>query len=113
MTCAASFGLPAAHRFPVFVRNVDHRRELRIPLFAKADVAGIDPVFRQRFGTGRVIVEQLVADIMEIADDRHIKAHQHQPVTDIGHGLGRLIAVNRHAHDLGACGGKGGNLCYR
>ena len=87
-------------RLFVLVGDLDHGRELNIALFAKPHITGIDPVLRQCFGAGGVIVQQRMADIMKIADDRHVEPHQHQPVTNIRHGLRRFVAVDRDAHDL-------------
>ena len=49
--------------------------ELRVALVLEADIAGIDAVFVERLGAGRMIGEQLVADVMEVADERHVDAH--------------------------------------
>ena len=77
-------------------------RELRIALVLEADIAGIDAVFVERLGAGRVIGQQLVADVVEIADDRHVDAHLAEPVLDVRHGGRRLVAVDGDAHQLGA-----------
>jgi hypothetical protein len=47
---------------------------------------------------------------VEVADQRHGRAHLRQPVADVRHGLGGLVAVDRDAHDLGAGTGKLGRL---
>ncbi len=39
---------------------------------------------------------------MEVADDRHGDVHLRQPLLDARHGGGRLVAVDRDAHQLGA-----------
>ena len=39
---------------------------------------------------------------MEIADERHAHAALRKPVADMRHGLGRLVAIDRDAHQLGA-----------
>ena len=49
-----------------------------------------------------MIGEQRVADVVEVADQRHVHAHLQQPVLDVRHGGRRLVAVDRDAHDLGA-----------
>ena len=49
-----------------------------------------------------MIGQQLVADVMEVADDRHVDADLEQPLLDLRHGGGGLVAVDRDAHDLGA-----------
>ena len=69
-------------------------------LVLEADIARIDAVFRQRFGAGRMIGQKLVADIMEIADKRHIKPKPQQPLADFRHGGRTLVAVDGDAHDF-------------
>ena len=67
-----------------------------------ADVAGIDPVFVERLGAGRVIGEKLVTDVMEAAHDRHIDAHPAEAILDVRHRGGSLVAIDGDAHELGA-----------
>ena len=57
-----------------------------------------------------MIGQQLVADVMEIADKRHIDAHLEEAIANMGHGGGRLVPIDRDAHDLGAGAGEIGNL---
>ena len=56
---------------------------------------------------------QLVADIMEIADQRHVDTAFGQAVADMRNGCGRLVAVDGNADKFGAGGGQGGDLCHR
>ncbi len=91
-----------AHRLVVFDRELDDGGELAVALFLEADIAGIDAVLVERLGAGRVVGEQRVADVVEVADDRHVDAHLEQLVLDVRHGRGGLVAVDRDAHDLGA-----------
>ncbi len=88
----------------------DDGTELPVLLLAEADVAGIDAVFVQRLGAGGVIGQKLVADVVEVADERHIDAAQHQPVADVGDGGSRLVAIHGDAHDLGAGAPEGRHL---
>ena len=55
--------------------------------------------------------EQRVAVVVEVADQRHGHAHLRQPVADVRHGLGGLVAVDRDAHDLGAGAGERRPIC--
>jgi hypothetical protein len=57
-----------AHRLIVFERHLDDGGELLILLVLEADIAGIDAVLVERLGAGRVIGQQLVADVMEVAN---------------------------------------------
>ena len=91
-----------AHRLAVLDRHLDDLGELRIALVLEADIAGIDAVFVERLGAAGMIGQQLVADVMEVADDRHGDAHLRQPLLDARHGGGRLVAVDRDAHQLRA-----------
>jgi hypothetical protein len=61
-----------AHRLVVADRGLDDGGELPVLLFLEANVAGIDAIFVERLGAGRVIGKELVADIVEIADDRTV-----------------------------------------
>ena len=57
---------------PCADRDLDDVGELRVALVLEADIAGIDAVFVERLGAGGMIGQQLVADIMEIADQRDV-----------------------------------------
>jgi hypothetical protein len=91
-----------AHRLVVTDCHLDDGGELAILLVLEADVAGIDPVFVERLGAGRVIGEQLVTDVMEVAHDRHIDAHPAEAILDVRHRGGSLVAIDGDAHELGA-----------
>ena len=89
-------------RLVVADRHLDDGRELLVLLFLEADIARIDAVFRQRLGAFRVVGKQLVADIVEVADQRHGDAEPVEPLADAGHGGRALVAVDGDADDLGA-----------
>ena len=91
-----------AHRLVVADRGFDDGAELPVFLFLEADIAGIDAIFVERLGAGRMIGKKLVADIVEVADDRHVDIHFEQPLLDMRHGGRGLVAVDRDAHDLRA-----------
>ena len=61
-------------RLAVADGGLDDGAELAVLLLLEADIAGIDPVLVERLGAGRMIGEELVADIVEVADERHIDA---------------------------------------
>ena len=90
-----------AHRLVVLVGDLDDVGELGVALVLEADIAGIDAVFVQRLGASRIVRQQLVADIMEIADQRRGDATLAQAVADMRHGSGGLIAVDRDPHHFG------------
>ena len=91
-----------AHRLAVLDRGLDDGAELPVLLLLEADIARIDAILVERLGAGRMIGQQLVPDIVEVADDRHRDAHLEQPLLDVRHRRRRLVAVDGDAHDLGA-----------
>ncbi len=93
---------PDAHAFFVAHRDLDDFCELRVALVLEADVAGIDAVFVERLGAGGMLAEQFVADVVEVADQRRVHAHRGEPVADMRHGGGRLVAIDGDAHELRA-----------
>ena len=99
-----------AHRLVVADRHLDDRRELLVLLFLEADIAGIDAVLGERCGAGRMVGEQPVADIVEVADQRHVDAEPLEPLADCRDGGGTLVAVDGDAHDLGAGAVQRGDL---
>ena len=74
-----------AHRLVPAHRRLDHLAELPVALVALADVAGIDAVLGQRLGAGRVVGQQPVAVVVEVADQRHVDAHAIELLADVGH----------------------------
>jgi hypothetical protein len=52
-------------------RHFDHLRELAVLLVALAHVAGVDAVLAERLGHGRMVGQQAVAVVVEVADQRH------------------------------------------
>ena len=67
-----------------------------------ADVARVDPVLGERRGHLRVLGQQLVAVVVEVADDRHVDAQAADLADHLGHGGGRLVGVDRHPDELRA-----------
>ena len=90
------------HRLAVFDREFDDRGELPVLLFLEADIARIDAVFGERLAAGRMIGEQLVADIMEIADERDVASLLREPVANMRHGGRRFVAIDGDAHEFRA-----------
>ena len=84
----------------VLDRHLDDGAELPVALLAEADIAGIDAVLVERLGAGRMIGEKLVADIVEVADERHLYPHLSEPVANMWDGSRGLIAVDGDAHKL-------------
>ena len=99
-----------AHRLVVFERHLDDGGELPVPLVLEADIAGIDAIFAERLGAAGMIGQQLVTDVVEIADQRHVHAKLRKPVPDVRHCGSRLVAVDRDAHELRAGRGQRSHL---
>ena len=95
-----------AHRLLPAQRRIDDGGELAVLLVLEADVAGIDAVLAERLGAGRVVGQQRVAVVVEVADERRDDATLREPVADVRHGLGRLVAVDGDADELGAGAGE-------
>ena len=95
------------------MRRLDDLAELRVALVLEPDVAGVDAVLVERLGACGVFGEQLVADVMEIADQRDFDAALQQTVADVRHGGGGLVAVDGDAHEFGARAGQRGHLPRR
>jgi len=91
-------------------RHLDDGGELAVLLVLEADIAWVDAVLVERLGAGRMIGKQFVADVMEVADERHLHAHLAELVPDVRDGSRRLVAVYRDAHQLGAGAGECGHL---
>ena len=101
------------HRLAVAHRNLDDPAKLEVALVLEADIARIDAIFIERFGAGRMIAEQLVADIVEVADQRHAHAAFQQRVADVRHCGCGLVAIDRDPHELGARAPQRGDLTRR
>gem|GEM_PF-6715667 len=97
-------------RLVVTDRHFDDIGELLVLLVLETDIARIDAIFRKRFRAGRMICEQLVADIMKVADQRHVMSQTLQPFTNFRHGSSGFIAIHRNAHNLGPCAVQGCDL---
>ncbi len=95
-----------AHRLVVLDGNFDHGAEVVVVLLADGDVAGIDAVLGQRRRAGRVLLQQDVSVVVEVADDGHGYAKLGQAVDDVRHGFRRGIIVDGHADQFRAGAGQ-------
>ncbi len=91
-----------AHRLVVLDGHFDHGAEIVVGLAADIDVAGIDAVLGQRARAFRILLEQDVAVVVEVADDGHADAELVERVDDLRHGGGGLLGVHGDAHQFGA-----------
>src|SRR5215471_20292573 len=83
------------YRLVVPDRSFDNGAKLAILLLLKADIAWIDAVLVERFSASRMIGKELVADIVKIADDRHVDIHLGKTIFDVRNGGRRLVAIDR------------------
>src|SRR5713226_7211600 len=83
-----------AHRLAVTDRGLDDGAELPVLLLLEADIAGIDAIFVERLGAGRMIGKKPVADIMKVADDRDGNADLKESLLDMRDGSRRLVPVD-------------------
>ena len=75
-----------------------------------AHVPGIDPVLGQGRGGLRVLREQQVPVVVEVADDRDVHAQAADLADDLGHRGGGRLRVHRDPDELGAGMGQPGDL---
>ena len=68
----------------------------------RADVARVDPVLRERRGHLRVLDQELVPVVVEVADDRHVDAEATDLADHLGDRRRGLVAVDGHPDQLRA-----------
>ena len=99
-----------ADGFLVLDGDFDHGAEVVVVLAADGAVAGIDAVLGEGFGAGGILGEELVAVVVEVADDGRVPALGADALDDVGHGFGGVVVVDGDADELGAGAGEGGDL---
>ena len=89
-----------AHRLVVLDRHPHDRLEVLVVALG-ADVAGVDAVLGQGARGVRVLDQQLVAVVVEVADERHADAQVVELAADLRHGRGgpSLLTVMRTSSD--------------
>src|ERR1019366_3565548 len=90
-----------AHWLVVFDGNFDHRAEVVVVFLANRDIPRIDAIFGQRLHACGILLQQDMAVVVEVADDRHRKAKAVEAVHNVGHGGSGGVVVNRDAHQFG------------
>ena len=94
----------------VLDRGPDDRLEVLVVLL-RPDVARVDPVLVERRRHRRVVDQQLVAVVVEVADDRRVDAQVVAQLADhLRHGRGGGVRVDGHADELRAGVGEAGDL---
>ena len=104
---------PDPHRLAVANGDFDDLAELQVTLRPEPDVARIYAVFVERLGAGRVVGEQLMADVMKVADQGNVHAHGQEAFADFRRRDGGLVPVDGQPHQLGAGAGEGRDLTRR
>ncbi len=89
-----------ADRLVVRDRDLDDLHELLVAALG-SHVSRVDPVLGQGRGCGRVLREQQVPVVVEVADERYIHAEPVELLADDRNGLGRGVVVDGDAHELG------------
>ncbi len=91
-----------AHRLVQVPGHRANLGEARVVCVAFAHVAGVDAVFVQRLGACRMVAQQRVSVVMEIADKGRIAPGVANAGRDLRNGPGRFGRVHGHAHQLRA-----------
>ena len=93
-----------AHGLAVLQRHLDDGPEVLVVVLA-ADVARVDAQLGQGPGARRILLEEHVAVVVEVADDGDVDGGD-----DVRNGAGRRLVVDRHAHQLAARRVQGAHL---
>ena len=85
-------------------RHLDDRLEVLIAVLAP-NIARVDSILREKFGSLWVRSEELVTVVVEVTNDRRSKAIIRQSLHDLGDRCGSRVVVDGNANDLtsGAC----------
>jgi hypothetical protein len=86
----------------IFDGALDHGAEIVIVFTADGDVAGIDAVLGEGPGAGGVLPEELMAVVVEVADDGDVDADFGEALDDVGDGFRGVVVVDGDADELGA-----------
>ena len=93
---------PMRTGLPILDRGFNHGAEVVVVLLADVDVAGIDPVLGQAPRACRILLQQQMAVVVEVADDGHVNAVHVQRVDNFGNCRRRGFGVDGDTHQLGA-----------
>ena len=93
-----------AHRRAPLLRRLNHEGEVFFLARAFSDVSRIDAVLRERGRALRNFREELVAVVVEVADERHKDPGGVEPRADFGHRTRGFRRIHREANKFGAGG---------
>ena len=83
-------------------RRLDHHAKIAVLLREESDIAGIDPVFGERFSASRILAQEEMAIVVKVADDRDVCTDLGNPVPDVRNCCCRFGAINSNPHQLRA-----------
>ena len=90
--------------------DFDHRPEVVVVFTANGAVAGVDTVLGEGGCGVGVLGEELVAVVVEVADDGRVPTFFLDAFDDVGDGFGGGVVVDGDADELGASAREGGDL---
>ena len=96
-------------RLVVVDGDLHDRREVFVVAFG-ADVARIDPIFGEGGGHLRVFGQELVAVVVEVADDGHVHTESPHLADHLGDGGRGRFRIHGDAHELRSGMGQPGDL---
>ncbi len=88
-----------AHGFAIRDRDRNDRAEVVVAALA-ANVAGVDPILRERTRAVGIFCEEQMPVVVKVADDGDVDADVGQATHDFGDGRGSGLVVHGHAHEL-------------
>ena len=89
---------------------LDHGAEVVVVFAADGDVAGVDAVLGEGLGAVGIFLEELVAVVMEVANDGDVDAEFVEAFNDGRDGFSGGVVVDGDADELRSGGGKRGDL---
>ena len=84
----------------MFNRNLHHRAEVIIVLAPDRHVARVDPVLCERLCRLGVLLQEQMAVVVKVTDDRRRPALLRDALDDVGNCLGRIIVIHCDANHL-------------
>ena len=99
-----------ADRLLIFDGALDHGAEIVVVFAADGDVAGIDAVLGQGPSAGRILFQQQVAVVVEVADDGDVDVPFGEAFDDVRQGSSGVVVVDGDPDDFRAGFDQLGNL---
>ncbi len=99
-----------ADRLLILDGALDHDAEVRIVFASDGNIAGIDAVLGESARSGGIFLEQDVAVVVKVSNDRHAQAALFKALDDVRNGCRGVFIVDRDANQLGAGESERGDL---